>query len=78
MFGGSIERQATIRQVLGEPTMASEQEMQRMNEAAEEARKELVSNLENWAAKDVAVWWKSWYMRAGHKRLGRLLVELAH
>jgi hypothetical protein len=26
---------------------------------------------------DVAVWWYAWYMTAGHKRLGRLLVDIA-
>ncbi len=57
--------------------MISEQEKQQMDEAAKDARKELVSNLESWSAKEVAGWWKNWYMRAGHRRLGRLLVELA-
>ena len=57
--------------------MISEQEKQQMDEAAKDARKELVSNLESWSAKEVVRWWKNWYMRAGHRRLARLLVELA-
>jgi len=75
--GGRFAEMTIITILPGEPTIASEQEMKRMNEAAEEAREELVSNLETWRARDVAIWWKKWYMRAGHKRLGRMLVELA-
>lgn len=30
--------------------------------------------LDDWQAKDGALWWKRWYMKAGHKRLGRILV----
>ena len=25
----------------------------------------------------VAVWWKKWYIRAGHKRLARILLQFA-
>jgi hypothetical protein len=25
----------------------------------------------------VILWWNRWYLKAGHKRLGRTLVELA-
>ncbi len=48
-----------------------------MDKAAEEAAKELRQHFERWSARDVAAWWKTWYGRAGHKRLGRLLVDLA-
>lgn len=24
---------------------------------------------------DVAVWWKEWFMKCGHKRLGRILLK---
>jgi hypothetical protein len=34
-------------------------------------------HLAGWKAIDVAKWWAAWYLKAGHKRLGRLLVELA-
>lgn len=26
---------------------------------------------------DVANWWKRWYMKAGHKRLGRIIIKYA-
>lgn len=29
------------------------------------------------SAKDVIVWWGEWYMKAGHKRLGRILAKQA-
>ncbi len=50
--------------------------MEQMDADALEARKDLELHLDEWQAKDVAVWWKRWYMRAGHKRLGRILVGL--
>ena len=28
-------------------------------------------------ARQVADWWKRWYMEAGHKRLGRVLLKYA-
>jgi len=48
-----------------------------MDDAAVQARKELVECFNKWNANDVAAWWKSWYMQTGHKRLGRILVDLA-
>ena len=47
-----------------------------MDAAAEEAEKEL-STLDQEAVKAVAVWWSKWFMKAGHKRLGRLMVKIA-
>lgn len=47
-----------------------------MDKAAEEAGKELRQHFDRWSARDLATWWKTWYVRAGHKRLGRILVEL--
>ncbi len=49
----------------------------KMDAAAAKAKKELVESLDKWSANDVAAWWKSWYMQTGHKRLGRILVDLA-
>jgi hypothetical protein len=37
----------------------------------------LEKNLDSWNARDIAVWWSRWYLKAGHKRLGRALVEIA-
>lgn len=48
-----------------------------MDEAAQEARGELEQYLNEWRARDVAAWWHKWYMKAGHKRLGRVLVDIA-
>jgi hypothetical protein len=48
-----------------------------MDVAAEQAAEELKEGLaSNWRAEDVAVWWVAWYMKAGHKRLGRVMLEL--
>ncbi len=52
-------------------------DMAKMDEAAAEARTKLEKNIGSWSALDVAAWWKDSYMRAGHTRLGRILVELA-
>ena len=30
---------------------------------------------DNWSAKDLIDWWFKWFGKAGHKRLGRLLLE---
>jgi hypothetical protein len=48
-----------------------------MDADAIRARRELEPNLDSWRARDVVDWWNRWYLRAGHKRLGRALVELA-
>ena len=52
----------------------SEQIMKQMDEAAARAEEELQKNFGKWSAKDVAIWWMTWYLKAGHKRLGRALV----
>ena len=51
--------------------------------AAEIARPELAEILEGMSeeelsgAKKILSWQKKWYLQAGHKRLGRIIVELA-
>jgi|HubBroStandDraft_1064217.scaffolds.fasta_scaffold223329_2 hypothetical protein len=57
--------------------MPAEGQMREMDNAAEEAHKELIEHLNEWNARAVANWWAKWYLKAGHKRLGRLLVEVA-
>jgi hypothetical protein len=47
-----------------------------MDAAAEEAERDLAT-LDQAAVKTMAAWWLKWYMRAGHKRLGRLMVKVA-
>lgn len=48
-----------------------------MDAEAVRARGELEQNLDAWSARDVAAWWNRWYLKAGHKRLGRTLVDIA-
>ena len=48
----------------------------KMDEAAEEAEKDLVS-IDQKAVEALAAWWLKWYMTAGHKRLGRIMVKVA-
>ena len=47
-----------------------------MDAAAGEAEKDLAT-LDQGAVKVIATWWLKWYMTAGHKRLGRILVKIA-
>ncbi len=44
------------------------------DEAAEKALAELHEHFETWSARELADWWARWYLKAGHKRLGRILV----
>jgi hypothetical protein len=60
--------------IVGEDKQA---QLQQMDKDAAAAREELERQLNAWQAKDVALWWKRWYMKAGHKRLGRVLVDLS-
>jgi hypothetical protein len=53
-----------------------EEGMRRMDEAASRAQEELERNLEAWSARELAAWWATWYLKAGHKRLGRILVAM--
>ena len=48
--------------------------MQQMDSAAAEAEAELYKHFPEWKAEDVVTWWSKWYLKAGHKRLGRILV----
>ena len=47
-----------------------------MDAAAGEAEKDLTT-LDQAAVETVAAWWSKWYMKAGHKRLGRIMVKVA-
>jgi len=48
-----------------------------MDAAAVRARHELEPNLDSWRAGDVIEWWNRWYLKAGHKRLGRVRVDIS-
>ena len=48
----------------------------KMDAAAEEAERDL-STLDQAAVERIAAWWLKWYMKAWHKRLGRIMVKIA-
>lgn len=48
--------------------------MEEMDKAAGQAEIEL-SKMSDESIEAVALWFTRWYMKAGHKRLGRILVE---
>lgn len=54
----------------------TEQDKQEMDNAAVDAQNELVDMPDD-ALAMVANWFHRWYMRAGYKRLGRILIEYA-
>ena len=41
-----------------------------------EAHNELIENFYEWKINDLMDWWQKWYMKIGHRRLGRMLVQL--
>lgn len=45
-----------------------------MDAAADDAAEEL-DTLDPEVVKAIASWWARWYLKAGHKRLGRLMVK---
>lgn len=47
-----------------------------MSEFAEEAEEEL-NELVVKSVMDVAKWFEKWYLKVGHRRLGRILVRIA-
>jgi hypothetical protein len=56
------------------PKKSVDELMAEMNQAAVDAQNNLV-NVDPKAVEAVAAWWKKWYLKAGHKRLGRILVK---
>jgi hypothetical protein len=59
------------------PKISSEEKensMPEMDTAAQDAAKELDFS---WTTVQVAQWWAKWYLKAGHKRLGRVLMGRA-
>jgi hypothetical protein len=58
--------------------MSKEEMMQAMDQAAIQAEQFLRSILgADCSAEDVLRWFKNWYLQAGHKRLGRIMVKLS-
>jgi len=56
--------------------LEKDEQMKQMDDAAIQAVAELEKNVASWSAKDLITWWTRWYLKAGHKRLGRALVAL--
>jgi hypothetical protein len=51
--------------------------MSEFDEAAEAAEKDLRENYDDNEIYIMAKWWKEHYLKAGHKRLGRVLLKVA-
>jgi len=41
----------------------------------EKAEAEFDEKSEKWSVPQLAEWWKRWYPKLGHKRLGRILIN---
>jgi CRISPR/Cas system CSM-associated protein Csm5 (group 7 of RAMP superfamily) len=52
----------------------TEEDKEKMDLAAKEAEKDF-ENLSAKSVEEVASWWKKHYAKAGHKRLGRILLQ---
>jgi hypothetical protein len=50
--------------------------MQQMDDSATQAKAEIEQNVDNLSARDIIIWWTKWYLKTGHKRLGRILVAM--
>lgn len=48
-----------------------------MDANARQAQEELIADTEKTEVTvfDVASWWKRWFMKCGHKRLGRIILK---
>ena len=60
--------------------MENKEAIEQMEAAAGEARKALAPKAINASSdpvKEVANWMKRWYVKAGYKRLSKVLIELA-
>jgi hypothetical protein len=49
----------------------------KMDAAAARARPELEQNHATWTVRQLAAWWHRWHLDAGHKRLGRMLLDVS-
>jgi len=55
----------------------TEQDRQAMDNAAAGAENDAAENVPEEALNEVANWWKRHYLKAGHKRLARVLLQYA-
>ena len=53
-----------------------EEQSKKMDAAAQDAEADLSGKLDQWSAMDLIDWWGRWYLKAGHKRLGRVFVRI--
>ena len=56
--------------------MLTDEDKQRMDNAAVDAQNDL-EDVSDEALKEIANWWRKWVGDAGHKRLGRVLLQYA-
>ena len=54
----------------------TKKDQEKMDRAADDARKEL-DTMDTGIVTAIAAWWRKWFGDAGHKRLGRALLEFA-
>jgi len=54
----------------------TEEDKQKMDNAAVDAQNDL-ENVSDEALTEVANWWRRWVSKAGHRRLGRVLLQYA-
>ena len=55
----------------------TEEDRQAMDNAAADAENDAAENVPDEALQEVANWWKKWFLKAGHKRLARILLQYA-
>lgn len=55
----------------------TEEDKMAMEMAAGEAEQDANENVPDEAMNEVAIWWKRHYLKAGHKRLARILLQHA-
>lgn len=54
----------------------TEEDRQAMDNAAADAENDS-NTVDDNSMQEVANWWKRWYLKAGHKRLARVLLQYA-
>ena len=56
--------------------MFTDEDRQKMDNAAVDAQNDL-EDVSDKALTEIANWWRKWASKAGHKRLGRVLLQYA-
>jgi len=55
----------------------TDEDRQVMDNAAVDAENDAAENVPDEALAEIASWWKRHYLKAGHKRLARILLQYA-